>query len=101
MNVSFPLACSSIKIGEHALGRMFNRGIEVADIRAVIQNGEIIANYPVDKPYPSCLILGFISGNALHVVLAQNPSDSGCIIVTAYVPSLDTWKSDFKTKNKN
>lgn len=93
--------CSSIKISEHALVRMFNRGIEVIDVRAVIQHGEIIANYPSDKPYPSCLILGFILEMALHVVLAQNPSDKGCIVVTAYVPNTEIWESDFKTKKKN
>lgn len=93
--------CSSIKISEHALVRMFNRGIQVEDVRAVIQNGEIIANYPTDKPYPSCLILGFVLGTALHIVLAQNAADGGCVVVTAYVPSTDIWESDFKTKKRN
>ena len=33
-------------------------GIRVGEILEVLQRGEIIEEYPDDKPYPSCLILG-------------------------------------------
>lgn len=94
------IECSAIRISEHALVRMFNRGIRVVDVKAIIQSGEIIANYPTDKPYPSCLLLGYVSGLVLHVVLAQSPYDGECIVVTAYVPNETIWESDFKTKKK-
>lgn len=42
----------------HALTRMFERRISVADVRAVVAEGEVIQAYPDDKPYPSKLLLG-------------------------------------------
>ncbi|MBZ0109127.1 MAG: DUF4258 domain-containing protein [Candidatus Scalindua rubra] len=39
------------------------------DIFFSVNNGEIIENYPNDKPYPSCLIYGRVeNGNPIHSV---------------------------------
>ena len=46
----------------HAIRRMFERKISVADIRQVLGAGEVIEAYPDDKPYPSRLLLGWIGG---------------------------------------
>ena len=43
----------------HALQRMFERQIGVDDVRAVIDSGETIEDYPNDQPYPSRLVLGW------------------------------------------
>jgi hypothetical protein len=43
----------------HALQRMFQRRITEADVREILQVGEVIESYPDDTPYPSRLILGF------------------------------------------
>ncbi|MGH2495853.1 MAG: DUF4258 domain-containing protein [Ktedonobacteraceae bacterium] len=37
----------------HAIKRMFERSISKADIRRVLVNGEVINEYPDDKPYAS------------------------------------------------
>jgi YgiT-type zinc finger domain-containing protein len=44
---------------------MFQREITTADIRHIIETGEVIENRPEDLPFPSRLALGFISGRAL------------------------------------
>jgi len=41
----------------HAVRRMFQRGISVADIRGVIDSGEVFEDRPHDLPYPSRLVL--------------------------------------------
>jgi hypothetical protein len=41
----------------HAAQRMFWRRISVDDVRHVLDTGEIIKDYPDDKPFPSMLIL--------------------------------------------
>jgi hypothetical protein len=46
---------------------MFSRGISEADVRDVVENGEVIEQYPDDLPYPSRLMLGIAQGRALHV----------------------------------
>ena len=49
---------------------MFERGITDADVHTVLSEGEEIAAYPEDTPYPSWLLLGWRGDNPLHVVAA-------------------------------
>lgn len=48
------------KISRHAQKRSDARGISLKEIKYVILTGEIIENYPNDKPYQSCLIMGYV-----------------------------------------
>jgi hypothetical protein len=65
-----------------------------------VRNGEIIAEYPDDKPLPSKLLLDFIDEQPIHVVVAFDEIQRLCIVVTAYKPDLKFWESDFKTRRK-
>ena len=82
----------------HAVRRMFERGLSVEDLRAVLTSGETIADYPDDTPYPSRLVLGFQGGRALHVVAAYNATDEETIVVTSYEPDPRVWEADFRRK---
>ena len=64
----------------HAVRRMFERGLNRDDVLGIVRSGEVIADYPDDAPYPSCLLLGLVRGRPVHVVLAHD-SDSGTAIV--------------------
>lgn len=79
---------------------MISRNIPVDDVVAVIEFGEVIADYPNDKPYASKLLLNFINGVPIHVVVAHNMSNNDCIVITCYFPNATLWDSDFKTKIK-
>ncbi len=46
-----------IRITDHADEEATNEGISFKEILASISTGEIIEQYPDDKPYPSCLNL--------------------------------------------
>lgn len=81
-----------------ALTRMFERRIDVADVRAVVAQGEVIQAYPDDKPYPSRLLLGRIGSRPLHVVVAEDRERGILIVVTAYEPDPVQWDSGFKRK---
>ncbi len=83
----------SIVFRGHAVRRMFERGLTVEDVRAVLANGETD-----DTPYPSRLVLGFQSGRALHVVAAYNAADDETIVVTAYEPDPGVWEAEFRRK---
>lgn len=94
------MECDTLEFSRHALMKMFTRGITVDDIRSIVNLGEIINDYPDDKPLPSALLLGFIDNKPLHVVLARDIQKKHCIIVTAYVPDITLWQADFKTRKQ-
>lgn len=87
----------SIRWTEHVLKRLMQRGISRSDVIYAIQTGEIIAQYPDDYPFPSCLILGFsIAGQTLHVVCGRGIDEIW--MITAYYPNPDEWDSEFRKK---
>ena len=91
---------SKILWTEHIALRLMQRDIKRADVLECIQTGEIIEQYPTDKPFPSCLILGkSVLGVDIHVVCGLD-KDMICYIITAYYPSLEKWESDLKTRKE-
>ena len=89
-----------IFITQHSRKRFFERGISLKDVCKAIDNGEIIEQYPEDFPVPSCLILGNNNDNdkVIHVVASIN--DGIINLITAYIPDIDKWENDFKTRKE-
>ena len=90
----------NIAITEHARLRLYERQITVDDIINGIETGEIIKQYEDDKPYPSCLMLGFsVNSKYIHIVVS---CDADFIyLITAYFPNPDIWKNDFKSRKEH
>lgn len=84
----------------HAIQRMFQRGVSESDVRAVLDTGQTIEDYPSDTPYPSRLVLGWIESRPLHIVAADDPDSDTTIVITVYEPSPDYWEADFKRRRK-
>ncbi len=82
----------------HAIKRMFERKITMADVRQVLVTGTMIEDYPTDTPYPSCLVLGWCGIRPLHIVVAHNKLDDETVIITAYEPDPAKWDKDFKRR---
>ncbi len=84
---------------EHALDRM-NQQSEIVtpgEVREVVFDGEVIEDYPEDKRGHSCLMYGkTVKERPLHVVCS--PKEEYLGIITVYVPTLEDWKEDFKTR---
>jgi hypothetical protein len=79
----------------HALfemkGEEFGRIYDI-EVEQAINNGEIIAEYPEDKPYPSVLIFGKTKINRpIHIVCAVNQNENMAIVVTVYHPDPTIW----------
>ena len=83
---------------QHSRKRFAEPGISVDDIQYVFRTGEIIEQYPDDKPFPSCLILGCSGERALHVVASID--DDLVYIITAYPPSPEKWESNWKIRKE-
>jgi hypothetical protein len=92
------LETAKIFFRTHAIQRMFHRGVNEHDVRAILTTGETIEEYPDDIPYPSRLILGWIGKRPIHIVAAYNAAEHEIIIVTVYEPHEEKWSTDFKRR---
>lgn len=80
----------------HVIKRCDQRGITLENIEQVILQGEIIEEYPDDKPYPSCLITGKVKdGVPLYAVCAYG--EQVVHIITAHWLDPKKWL-DAKTR---
>jgi hypothetical protein len=87
-----------IKWTLHALKRLRKRKILSEAVVSAVLSGEIIEQYPDDKPFPSCLIFNNDYENPLHVVISSD--NKGVYLITEYCPNIDEWESDFKTRKE-
>jgi hypothetical protein len=73
--------------------------IGTEEVRAVIETGEVIEDYPDDPRGHSCLMMGLgENGRAVHVVCA--PKIDYLAIITAYLPDPAEWNVEFKTRRR-
>lgn len=92
------MTCKEVLFSDHAITQMFKRNISVDDVKRVIENGETIAEYPYDKPYPSYLMLAKVNNRPIHIVVGKDEVIEKCIVVTAYEPDPNIWEPGFKSK---
>jgi hypothetical protein len=83
----------------YVLKRMIERGITVADVRAVLENGELIEEYHADSP-PRYLMLGWSGNRPMHVVGEDDPVAGETTVVTAYEPDIKRWKAGFRERRR-
>jgi hypothetical protein len=89
-----------IRITDHADEEAEADDLTFDEIYFSVLGGEIIEQYPGDKPYPSCLINGLtFSGDAVHSVWAFNRNSRWAVLITVYRPDLDRW-IDFRTRKE-
>ena len=95
-------ACQRVLFLPHAVRQMLrpDRIISRAEVRDVIERGEVIEDYPEDARGHSCLLLGFAEGKrAVHVVCA--PNVDYLAVITAYLPYADEWSKDYRVRIKS
>ena len=85
---------------KHVLQKLAERGLLRSSVLEALLRGERIRDYAEDRPFPSALFLGYISGKPLHVVAACDERSGQVFIITAYEPSLDIFEPDYRTKRK-
>ncbi|MGH8557325.1 MAG: DUF4258 domain-containing protein [Methylococcales bacterium] len=88
--------CDSIKFSRHAFERMFQRSIDPDAVQYIVTEGETIGDYPDDRPFPSALLLGFHAGEPLHIVVARDPHNGECHIITVYRPDPGIWDETYQ-----
>ncbi|WP_089723974.1 DUF4258 domain-containing protein [Candidatus Thiosymbion oneisti] len=81
-----------VRITDHADEEADDDNLTYEEIYLSVVQGEVIEDYPKDKPYPSCLILGRnFSGDAIHSVWAYNPENRWAVLITVYRPDTERW----------
>ena len=91
---------SRIRITDHADEEAVDDNLTFDEIYFSVMHGEIIEEYPNDKPYPSRLIMGRnFSGELIHSVLAYNSSNGWAVLITVYRPDPARW-IDWKVRVK-
>lgn len=83
-----------------ALQRMAERGLTVAEVASLLRSGETIAEYPEDLPYSSRLVRGWVAGQCVHIVAADDSDGGRTIIVTVYRPDPQSWDRTFGRKRR-
>jgi len=74
-----------------------NRMISPKEIRNVLNNYEILEDYPYDKRGHTCLICGKgIDNRIIHLVCF--PTDNFLQIITAYLPDEKKWDDNLKQR---
>ena len=81
-----------VRITDHADTEAQADRLSFDEIYFSVLYGEIIEDYPGDKPYPSCLIYGqTFSGDPVHSVWAYNSRNRWAVLITVYRPDPKRW----------
>jgi hypothetical protein len=87
------------RLTKHATIVRLERGITTNDMERALLAGEVIEVYPDATPYPSCLVLGWLtSSDPLHMVCSRSELEPALRIVTVYEPEDALWQGDYKTR---
>jgi len=99
-NIINAIRNNRVRITDHADEEAVDDCLTYEEIYFSAIRGEVIENYPSDKPYPSCLILGRnFSGEPIHSVWAYNPENLWVVLITVYRPDPERW-IDWKVRVK-
>ena len=94
-------ATERVLFSQHAVRQMArpDRMISTSEIQQVLEQGEVIEDYPDNARGHSCLILGHgIGGRPVHIVCS--PRDHYLAVVTAYIPTQEEWSDDYRVRIK-
>ena len=81
-----------IRITDHADEEALADHLSFDAVFFSVVQGEIIEDYPDDRPYPSCLIYGDnFSGDPVHSVWVYNGDNQWAVLITVYRPDPERW----------
>jgi|SRR3989338_2935282 len=91
-NIIEAIRANRVRITDHADEEAEADRLTFDEIYFSVLYGEIIEDYPSDKPYPSCLVYGkTFGGTPVHSVWAYNEQSKWVVLVTVYRPDPDRW----------
>ena len=95
MNISDIIEATLAKrvlLTSHAKAEAEEDSLEFEAIYYSVFGGEIIEDYPRDKPYPSCLVFGMTASvDPIHSVWGYDQGRQIAILITVYRPEPKRW----------
>jgi len=86
------IQANRIRITDHADEEARADSLSFDEVFFSVFQGEIIEEYPKDRPYPSCLIYGrTFRGEPVHSVWAYNEQNQWAVLITVYRPDPNKW----------
>lgn len=86
------IRANRVRITDHADEEAEADQLSLDQIYFSVLDGEIIEDYPTDKPYPGCLIYGqTFSSDPVHSVWAYNEQNGWAVLITVYRPDPKMW----------
>ena len=83
-----------VRITDHADEEAHADALSLDEVLSSVHSGEIIENYPEDRPFPSCLVLGRTDhGDPVHSVWAYNSDVRWAVLITVYRPDPKRWET--------
>ncbi|MBI3795632.1 MAG: DUF4258 domain-containing protein [Deltaproteobacteria bacterium] len=88
---------NQFRLSKHVVKRMDIRGRSLTEIQTVVVTGEVIRDYPNEKPYPEYLFLGYPHGpqDPCYVVVASNGET---VLVTVHDYDPEVYELDHHTR---
>ena len=81
-----------VRITDHADEESHADRLSLDEVFASVLNGEVIEDYPDDRPYPSCLVFGRTpNSEPVHSVWAYNDETGWAVLITVYRPDPERW----------
>ena len=91
-NSAAVIRTNRVRITDHADEEAEADNLTFDEIYFSVLHGESIEDYPTDKPYPSCLILGkTFGGIPVHSIWAYNTTVQWAVLITVYRPDPERW----------
>ncbi len=91
-DIAEAIRAGRVRITDHADEEAVADKLTFDEIYFSVFGGEIIEDYPTDKPYPSCLIYGkTFRGDSVHTVWAYNAQNRWAVVITVYRPDPRRW----------
>ena len=91
-NIIESIRDNRIRITDHADEEAHADSLLFDELFFSVFQGEIIEDYPDDRPYPSCLIFGrTFKGEPVHSVWGYNKQNRWAVLITVYRPDPSKW----------
>ena len=83
-----------VRITDHADEEARADALSLDEVFSSVHGGEVIEDYPEDRPFPSCLVLGkTVHGDPVHSVWAYNSDVRWAVLITVYRPDPKRWEN--------
>lgn len=90
----------SYEFSFHAQQERLADDLDITDIETAIMNGEVLEDYPDDPRGESCLLLGYVEENPLHIVVGwagmKLSVNKTMRIITVYIPRPPKWQTPWR-----